>query len=359
MSIASKSLDELFSGTPTGSIERAILNNLTGINHLQTPNALPNNKELPGFTFFTRPQLNMQKGNIRNVRKLYSLLTDNDVSIQKYIRCCLDPRLALGVSYSSGSIPPSPCPVIDNSSPFIIPFTNNLLSISGWPSIAVPTRNSDPGLYNEVQTLVDGRVINDEAYTLNCNFRNTRGDAILFLLYVWSLYMSMVFEGKMVPYLDMISENEIDYNTRIYRIVTDHTRRRITKMYCCHAAVPKGVPIGDGADIPGDRTYSDANQTMSVQFECNGFTAFDDIVALEFNAVGEIFNPDLSDENRENRMVRVPESLLRIFNFSGYPRIDTVNSTLDWWVSKDVYNERTARYFNMIPDYNPNLEEGS
>ncbi len=349
MAITSKSLDDLFSGTPTGSIERAILNNLTGINHQQTPNALPTTREMPGYIFFTRPQLNMQRDNIRNVRQMASLLSSNPMSIQHYIRNMLDPRLAVGVNYSNGSIPPYPSPLIDNANAFIVPFTNNCLSCSGWPSISVPTNVSTPGLYNEQQTIIDGRVINNEAYTVNVNFKNTRGDAILYMLYIWALYGSMVFEGKLVPYIDFISENEIDYNTRIYRIVTDHTKRRITKLYCSNASIPKGIPIGDAADIPGDKTYADANQTLSMQFSCDGFRAFDDLIAVDFNEVVTIFNPSMGDNNRSQYMEQIPPSMSKIFNWMGYPRINLDTSELEWWIYKDVFNARVSKFLNMLP----------
>ena len=41
--ITTKSLDELFSAMPTWSLDRAILNNLVGINHRQIPGMLPSN----------------------------------------------------------------------------------------------------------------------------------------------------------------------------------------------------------------------------------------------------------------------------------------------------------------------------
>lgn len=348
MAITSKSVDELFSGMPTGSVERSILNNLTGINHLQTPNALPNNKDMPGYTFFTRPQLNMQKGNIRNVRQLASLLSSNKTSVQQYIRNCLDPRLALGVSYKSGTLPPDPCPIIDNMNAFVVPMTNNLISISGWPSISAPTRTSEPGLYNESQTIYDGRVINDESYTLTANFRNTRGDVLLYLLYTWVLYGSNVFIGKLVPYLDFITENELDYNTRIYRIVTDYTKRRVSKIFCCNAAVPKGLPIGDAADVPGDKTYADANQTLSIQFACDGFRAFDPLIAQDFNEAVAIFNPSMYDDNRESYMELLPPRLAKIFNFCAYPRINLYTAELEWWVFKDIFTARVDKFINNI-----------
>jgi hypothetical protein len=45
--------------------------------------------------------------------------------------------------------------------------------------------------------------------------RNTRGDPIVYLFYVWAFYQSLVFQGLMVPYPDYIVHNRLDYNTRI------------------------------------------------------------------------------------------------------------------------------------------------
>lgn len=68
----------------------------------------------------------------------------------------------------------------------------------------------------------DGKVRNCENFDISANFRNVRGDPIVYLLYVWAMYMAEVFEGRLVPYLDMIPNNRIDYNTRIYRMTLDH-----------------------------------------------------------------------------------------------------------------------------------------
>lgn len=360
MSIVNKSLDDVFSMMPTGSIDRAILNNLKGINHRQTTNAVPMNKDMPGYTFFTRPQLNMQKDNLRNVRQLSALLSDNPYSIQTYIRAMLDPRLVEGVSYNGITIPSVSCPIIDNMNPFIVPLTNNMVSISGWPSIAVPTRTSDPGLYNESQTIVDGRVINYETFDLTVNFRNTRGNAILFLFYVWSLYMSSVFEGKLVPYLDFISEREIDYNTRIYRLVTDYTKTRVTAIACTNASIPVGVPIGDQFDVPGDKPYIEANREISMRFKNDGVRYNDPIIVRDFNEVVVIFNPSMEDSVREKYMVKIPTvgsgglqaSISSYFNFRGYPRIEPSTMELEWWVFAEVFNKIISRYLDSIPETN-------
>ena len=69
--IVSQSLDDYFQSTPIGSVDKAIGNNLFGINHRQIPGLVPSNKDIYGFTFFTRPQLNLQTDNIRNERRFY------------------------------------------------------------------------------------------------------------------------------------------------------------------------------------------------------------------------------------------------------------------------------------------------
>lgn len=348
--IASLSLERLFSAMPTGSLDRAILNNLRGINHRQVKNMLPMNKEMPGYTFFVRPQLNMQKDNIRNARKMTPLLSSVSTSIQNYIRCLLDPRLMEGVRYSKNMvIPPIDCPILDNKMAFIPMLTNNLESISGWPSISVPTFTSDPGLYNESWAAVDGRVVNNEVFDITANFRNTRGDPILFFFYIWVLYMSYVFDGRLVPYLDFITENELDYCTRIYRIVLDPSKERVTKIAATNAAFPVGLPIGDAFDIPGDKAYSEANREISMRFKCMGVDYFDDILVKEFNETVAIFNPEMLDDQRDQYMALIPPSLVDKFNWTGYPRINPNTSAMEWYVPFDYYEKRlseiTSGYF--------------
>lgn len=354
--ITSRSLDDLFSSMPTGSLERAILNNLVGIDHRQTPGMVPINKDMPGYTFFTRPQLNMQRDNLRNIRQLASLLSRNPLSIQMYIRSILDPRLGYpGVYFGRNERPLTPeyCPIIDNLSPFIPILTNNLVSMSGWPSLSVPTRTSDPGLMNEQQTLVDGVVLNKETFDITANFRNTRGDPVLYLFYTWALYMAGVFQGTLVPYLDMIARNEIDYNTRIYRLVMDHTKTRVTKIACTVASIPVGVPIGDAFDIPGDKPYSEANREISMRFKCDGVRYYDDLTAYDFNKLVCIFNPNMYESIRGNSYIKIPTKLLDMFNRSRcYPWINLETSELEWWIDARFYNKIVQKYIDLIPQTN-------
>ena len=355
--ITSRSLEELFSAMPTGSLDRAILNNLRGLNHRQIPGMLPNNKDMPGLVFFTRPQLNMQRDNIRNVRQLAQLLSRNTTSMQTYIRCMLDPRLMVG--FGDDLINVEKCPIVDPLQAFIPILTNNCTSMSGWPSISMPTFTSKAGLYNEAFSMADGRVLNNESWDLNVNFRNTRGDPILYLFYVWVLYMSMVFEGKLVPYLDMITENEIDYNTRIYRVTLDYKKQKVTKIAATHASFPIGVPVGDPFNIPGDQTYSDANKEIGMTFRCMGVDYFDDILVKEFNESVAIFNPSMADNRRDKEMMPIPWSMIQNFNHTGYPRIDPYTTELLWYVPLTAYTAEAAQVLNRIKEYDSSEEEGS
>lgn len=363
MAILSQTMDEFFSKMPTGTLERAIGMNLRGIDQLQAPGAIPINKDMPGFTFFTRPQLNMQSDNLRNVRQFANLLSRQPVSMQSYIRCMLDPRLQEGISYKGADGRTRPletlqCPFVDPYNAFIPPLTNNLISISGWPSISAPVNTSTPGLYNESQTMVDGRVINSEAFDITANFRNTRGDVILYMFYTWALYMSMTFEGRLIPYLDFITENEFDCNTRIYRIVTDYTKTRVTKIACTLASLPVGIPTGDAFDIPGDKPYVEANREISMRFACTGVRYFDDLVAYEFNQTVQIFNPSMADSVRPYAMTKVPLKNNRFFKNLCYPHINLDTAELEWWVMNDIASRITQRYIDSLPETNSEEFEG-
>lgn len=324
-------LDDVLKTLPLGSEETAIGNNLYGINHRAISGKVPMNKDHYGLTFFTRPQLNMQAENLRNLRRFYPLLTSNSVTMQRYIRCALDPRLGYeGIT----------CPLLDNQQAFLTILSNNLNSISGWPDMVVPTFTSKEGLYKEAYSQVDGIVDNYTAYNISASFRNTRGDPIAFLFYVWAYYQSYVFQGLLVPYPDYIIHNRLDYNTRIYRLVLDVHRRYVTKIAACGVAFPISDPVGQFFDFSNDKPYNDQNRDITVQFQCLGAQYFDDILVKEFNETVQIFNADMRDDRRETTYAKLPQNLIGYFNNRGYPRINPDDYELEWWVPYDLFQAK-------------------
>ncbi len=324
-------VDDLFKLSYIGSIQQAIGNSFYGINHRQIPTALLANRERYGYTFFTRPQLNLTDNNIQSQRLFYPLLTKDRNTVQNYIRTMLDPRIALIMK-------PTLC---DPYNAFIPVMTNNLKSISGWDDYIAPTFTSSEGNYKESISFVDGNILNFQTYDIECTFRNTRGDPIIYMIYIWLLYQSFVFEGVMSPYPDMIIENEIDYNTRIYRLVMDKTNTFVRKILATGASFPITLPLGNFFDFTSDSPTNSEIYDFSIRFRCMGIIYQDDILIKEFNETVEIFNPDMRDSSRATSMVKVPKNLLTIFNNRGYPRINAATYELEWYVPVNMYNQRT------------------
>lgn len=329
--VVTDAVSKISAYSPIGAIDTAIGDNFFGINHRQTPGAIPINKDVYGLTFFTRPRMNMASANLRNVRKLTPLLTSDANSIQRIIRNTLDPELEeVGIT----------CPFVDPQLPFIPMLSNNLLSISGWPDMIAPTFTSQEGAYKESYSYVDGTVKQFGVYSLTANFRNVPGDPITALFMNWLIYAGAVFEGTMVPKMDMLIEKEIDYMTRIYRLVLDPTKQKVQKIGCCGVAFPTNAPIGAAFDYENGTPLNMSNAQISITFQAIGFEAQDHILVEEFNKVGTMFNDQMKDGVRERSMRKVPVQYLSIFNNRGYPRINPDTYELEWWVSADFYKQK-------------------
>lgn len=327
---AAKAVDHLLLNTPQGSRgTNALASAYFGINHRQTPNAIPINKDHYGLTFFTRPNLNLALGNLRAVRLFNPLTTTNPQTLQRIIRCYLDPR---SPEYGITS------PFVDPQSAFLPILTNTLTSISGWPDLMVPYRTSQEGTHKEVFSLVDGVTENLSAYDITANFRNIPGDPITALFFYWSHYMSHVFRGTMMPHPDMIVENEKDYETRIYRLILDPTKTKVQKIAACGAAFPYAAPIGASSfDYKNDVPYNDSNQSLSIPLHCQGAIYQDPILLWAFNQTVCASNDTMADGMREQLYTKIPMAALQLFNNRGYPRINPDNWELEWWIDNQTY----------------------
>ena len=254
------------SNSAVGTISTAITDNLYGINHRQTPLPVPHNRDHYGMTFFTRPQLNLQPENIRNSRKFFGLLTNNKASYQATIRALLDARSAVGW----GGFDAKSAVFTDPNQAFIPILSNHLVSISGWRDIVLNTYTSPAGAYREEWSIGDSITDDFSVFDINATFRNSLGDPITELFYYWVNYISAEFEGLLDPYPDFQLNNEVDYNTRIYRLVLDKTRTYVQRIFATGAAFPVNVPIGAMGDFAIDKPYNDANAEITIQFRCMG-----------------------------------------------------------------------------------------
>jgi hypothetical protein len=333
---AQAAVESVLLNTPTGSRgTNALKNTYFGINHRQTPNALQINKDHYGLTFFTRPNLNLSLGNLRSVRLFNPLTTTNPETIQRIIRCYLSPRENQGDTGAGTAAVTTP--YVDPLQAFIPLLTNALKSTSGWPDITVPYNTSHEGLYKEQYSIVDGVTDIYSAYDITANFRNIQGDPITAMFFYWAHYMSNVFQGNMVPYPDMVVENELDYQTRIYRVVLDASRTYVQKIAACGAAFPTADPMGGSFNYDSEKPYNDTNQDISIPFHCVGAIYQDPILLYTFNKTVVDFNHSMADSVRAQLNTQIPMAALQLFNNRGYPRINPDTWELEWWIDNATY----------------------
>lgn len=340
-------MDSFWQTTPFGSIKQAIGNNVYGINHRQTPGSIGINRDYFGLTFFTRPRLNLSTENIRAIRQLTPLLTNVSNSWPRIIRCLLDPTLATASS-------PVTSDFVDPQQAFIPLLTNTTVSNTGWPDLEAMTFSSHEGIYRESVSFVDSSVALYGTYDITANFRNIPGDPIVLMFLVWLLYSSHVYLGDIIPYPDALIANEIDYTTRIYRLVLDPSRRFVQKIAATGASFPLNVPYGAAINHDGEHVINQANSQISIQFRSNGVMYHDPILVDEFNRTVALFNAGMEAKNftttrdkntgayvSTNPLYKqIPLAALELFNNRGYARINPLTYELEWWVDTREYNYR-------------------
>lgn len=335
-----------------------ITDSIFGLNYMQTPLPVPMNRDHYGLTLFTRPQLNLQSANLADNRKFLQLLGDDELNILRAIRCYLDPRLQFysnTVDYGGNNMGVN-CRLVDPYLPFIPLLTNHLVSLSGMPDKLSPVYQTPQGQYREVQSMVDGTNLFYGAYNISATFRNSKGNPIIKIFDFWEDYASLVFEGKLVQYTDVMLGGLLDYQTRIYRFTLDPSKRYVTGMACSGVSFPISNPKAQQYDYNMDKPYNDANNQLTIQFESNGVWWDDDIIIWAMNAVVGAFNPSMrTARSRASDMFKIPVDLLEYFNCRAYPYIDASTRSLEWWVPRTYYNaiqkEAVAAIEMMLDNY--------
>ncbi len=330
-------LDGVRKTLPGGSITTAISDTIGGINITQTPGAVPYSRDQQGFAFFTRPTMNMTAGNLRLKRNLARLLDDRPDSIRRMIRASLD---------IDAELEGYPSKLLNPMQSFIPILTNQLINISGFPDKEAIPWVSKPGYYKEVVSFVDNATDYNESFEVTANFRNIPGDPITEMMSAWVDYASLVFQGTLIPKAKYLVRNQIDYQTRIYRLVLDPTRKYVQNIFATNAAYPLNAPVGARATIEETGPLTQVNNQISIRFQCIGFMSYDDILVDEFNAVVCRGNSDMKDQYRELELTKLEDFEKSLFNHKAYPRINPKTMELEWW----VYTELYAKMLGLTPE---------
>jgi hypothetical protein len=331
---------QVFRFTPSGDYKTAISDNLSGFNHRQAPSLIPINKVHYGMTFFTRPRMNLQDENLRQIRKLNRFLSLRDDSFQRIVRCYLDP-----VSHKKGVFS---SPLVDPYMPFIIPFTNLLLTLPGWPDESISYHTSPEGIRKEQFYYIDGTEELNQVRELTANFRNVSGDIITPTLSLWLTYMRGIAMGELIPHTDAMLDDEVDSDTRIYRITLDSDKRTILNIGATGFSAPVSNPIGSIFNFEadqGDGVFNTSLAQVSAAFVTAGIEYNDDITMWEFNLCSEQwFNTAMQDGTRDVIFQKLSPDEIDLFNYRGYPHIDLNKGTLEWYVRKDEYQQMLNQY---------------
>lgn len=249
-----------------------------------------------GYVFFTKPMMNLSSYNLAMMPNLYNLVSTDKKSIANFIRQTLDPRImGLKKSLGKGNVDVTlvKSPLLDATSGFIPILSNSLISLTGWPDIMASAYTTNEGWGREQWSMFDGIINVNNAYTLDCTFSNILGEAVIIMIQTWLRYMDNVYQGYMLPYLDMISNNEMDYNTRIYRIILDKTQSYCKKICACGSSFPLNIPTGREFDYNYMDVYLQENKEFSVEFQCTGFIQNEPYLIKDFNMTTAIFNERL------------------------------------------------------------------
>lgn len=283
--------------------------------------------EKTGLFFFTRPKLNLMGSNLRQDRVMATLDTINPKSFPFSIRCYLDSNFA---NWDLMSNIVQKCPLVNPESPFIVPLTNQLMSMSGFPDFEVQRETLAKGFYGEDQTIARGSDMNNGTYDFTMTFGNFNGGYIdAFFLY-WIRYIALVARGDMFAYQEDIYARRLCYTCSIYRFVLDSSKTFITRWCKATGCFPYNIPIGRIFDVTAKEAYITAAQEITIPFIANHVEYNDPIIFKDFNsrvdwwAGSQYPFRSASDGTLISNMGRVKSTLRTgADNFRGIPYIDT------------------------------------
>lgn len=299
-----------------------------------------------GFVFFTKPFCNLLEDNLlgREARRLLWLADRNPDSMAAAIKCSLmpDPNMfnvvsrAQGVGRSGGRIAHTRSSIVDDFNPFIPMLTSSITNLTGWPDRVTEYFQSEEGIAKEVHAYVDNRPDQFGTFDLTASFAASDGDFINgWCQSLWE-YQSHVAQGTLLPFPAFITERELDYNVRIYRVILDPTGMYVRKMACVGAAILGADTSGADFNYTSESLTTQDNNEISVPFKCMGAWYNDPACVRAFNNTTFMYNPGLKDPQQRNANFTklTPDEVKN--HTVGYPVIAD-DMELQWWVPNAVY----------------------
>lgn len=367
-SLAARTIEKITRAAGYGAPASSLYTIINGIGITGGKPGIPHNTDHRGYTFFTRPQLNLSYDNVITTRRLTSYADQRPDNMANAIRCMLMPqgflkssdpsrRTNIGIGMpKENDLIDIRSNIVDDENCFIPLLSNNLISFSGLPDLSADTYTSKEGITKEAVTWIDDRPYQRGPFDLTLEFANTHGNLLTHFFHCWYEYACRVSEGSMSPFPVNIVTNRIDYQTRIYRLVLDRTRRYVQHISAT-IGFPTAYPMGRIFDFNLNEQLNTSSHTVSIPFRCVGVEYDDPILIYEFNKLVVRFNPRMEANVKfakrgkgipahrngmpipdPSQMVEVHEADKFLFNYKAYPFIAESNELL-WFVPRATYDQ--------------------
>jgi len=307
-------LNAVFKSMAMGSFDHQLRDAMYGFDRFDK-NPLPTNTEYIGYTFITRPTLNLQDPSLNMDRYFAPLKTNVPNSMAYAIRGLLDCYWAStqpNISHSK---------LLDASMPFMTPLSNALLSISGFQDPVMETQTTPTGFHSEDFTAALGHDYLNKTYTLNLTFTDYQYGPILAIFNYWFRYIANVLKNVQVAYSDDINERRLNYTCSIYRFVMDPRRRIVTGYAKATGCIPVSTVNGAKFNYGENEHYISSSGKFTIPFTVNKLEYDDFGILMDFNRLMDNFNPKVATAPV------IPNKAH--FNFKGYPYIDTSNGHVE------------------------------
>lgn len=268
-------------------------------------------RELRGFTFITRPHLNLTNRNLAHISRFTHLLQADNTSVSMYIRQMLDTSYAHKYGGVGGS---RICPLIDTHNPFNVLLCNALVSMNGFPDPDLAIESTAGGFFSEQQTNVIGYNRLAKGQDLQLEFNDYNGGVVLAMHDVWCQYAGYIADGQMMQYLDDIEDNIMGYTVSIYRFMLDHTGRFITRWAKATGCYPKLYPAGTPFNVNEGEQVVAAVKRVTIPYWVHHFDYNNPEILMDFNELVRRYNASITnpDEYAPVRPALINNNLMGI-----------------------------------------------
>lgn len=312
----------------------------------------PLNTLNPGYTFITRPRLNLTGANLHQSPILTSLHTDSPDSVPFMIRMLLDSKMSRGMLCDLGfSVDPTEeqracfeasmnSALFDIRNPFFVPLCNALKGISGFPDFNLQVETNEGDFHSGDFTYAKGSDFNRRTTDLSLEFRDVQGSIVLSCIYYWAIYIALQAKGVVLPYPDDEYEQRLNYTVSIYRFVMDPSKRNILWWAKATGCFPNSVPVGAIFNVNQDEVTLSSAMNFSIPFTANIVEVNDPAIFLDFNYLMQRYNPDITNDSVYHNI----DTTSSVDNFNALPYVVSgdLGAKLVWRTST-VYDDGESK----------------